>query len=308
MNRLLDKIPLISRYCKSVEMTKGFSLDKKYCIHLPEGEKVLLRIFHKEEYHSKQVEYSMLEKLKACGVACAKPMEMGVIEDRGYMVTSYIEGQDAEEDIQTYSLQEQYDLGYRAGEELKRMHQIPAPAHISSWYKRKVDKHKNYINAYLACGIKITHDDKIMRFIDDHIHLMKQRPNLFQHDDFHLGNIIVNKREFAGVVDFNRYDWGDPIHEFLKVGMFTRQVSIPFSKGQIKGYFQNQEPDETFWTLYALYLAMCVFSTVVWTLRTVPDHLSDMLDKIDVVLDDHNYFASAKPKWYESVADTSQLK
>ncbi|MCE7792052.1 aminoglycoside phosphotransferase family protein [Salipaludibacillus sp. CUR1] len=37
---------------------------------------------------------------------------------------------------------------------------------------------------------------------------MKQRPNLFQHDDFHLGNIIVNNKKFAGVIDFNRYDWG----------------------------------------------------------------------------------------------------
>ncbi|MCZ3365579.1 MULTISPECIES: aminoglycoside phosphotransferase family protein [Methanobacterium] len=41
--------------------------------------------------------------------------------------------------------------------------------------------------------------------------LTKERPNIFQHDDFHAGNIIINNnKELTGIIDFNRYDWGDP--------------------------------------------------------------------------------------------------
>lgn len=40
---------------------------------------------------------------------------------------------------------------------------------------------------------------------------------------------------------FNRMNWGDPIHDFLKAGMFSSEVSIPFSIGQIKGYHANRE-------------------------------------------------------------------
>ena len=32
--------------------------------------------------------------------------------------------------------------------------------------------------------------------------------NQLQHDDFHLGNIILNNQGYVGVLDFNVYDWG----------------------------------------------------------------------------------------------------
>lgn len=85
------------------------------------------------------------------------------------------------------------------------MHQFPALDNISSWYTRKVEKHKKYIDEYLACGIKVENDQKIIDFIEEKIHLMKNHPNLFQYDDFHFGNIVVNDNRFAGGIDFNRY-------------------------------------------------------------------------------------------------------
>lgn len=152
---------------------------------------------------------------------------------------------------------------------------------------------------YFACGVRIKHDERIMKFIDEHLHLMKNRPNVFQHDDFHLGNMIVHNKQFVGVIDFDRFDWGDPIHDFLKIGIFSREDSIPFSIGQIKGYIHGLEPNDDFWQLYSLYLAMCVFSSVVWTVKTIPEQLDDMLNKIYTFLEDHDYFERIKPKWYE---------
>ncbi len=256
-------------------------------------------MFNLEDLDPKRTEYAILEKMQEYQVTCSRPISIGEIENRGYMITSYIDGKDAEDEILKYTEQEQYNIGIEAGKELKKMHQMPAPDYISSWYSRKVEKHKKYRDAYLACEVKVKNDDKIMKFIDENIHLMKSRPNLFQHDDFHLGNIVVSDKKFAGVIDFNRYDWGDPIHEFLKIGIFTRGVSIPFSIGQIRGYFNNREPDEDFWRLYSLYLAMCVFSTVVWTLKTVPNNMNEMLEKVYMCLEDHDYFSRLKPKWYQ---------
>ncbi len=300
MNKtLIKQIPLISNCKEVIEIKKGFSADEKFLIHMQDGNsKLLLRMFHLEELELKKTEYSILERMQDYQVTCSQPLSIGVVGNRGYLLTSYIEGKDAEDEISKYSEQDQFTIGIEAGKELRKMHQLSAPEHISSWYSRKVEKHKKYIDAYLACEVKVKNDDKIMKFIDENIHLMKQRPNLFQHDDFTLGNIIVNNKKFAGVIDFNRYDWGDPIHEFLKIGIFTREVSIPFSKGQIKGYFNKKEPDEHFWRLYSLYLAMCVFSTVIWTLKTIPTNMNEMLDKVYMFLEDHDYFSRIKPKWY----------
>lgn len=297
---LIKEIPLISNCKEVIEIKKGFSSDDKFLIHTKDdNKKLLLRVFNLEDLDPKRTEYAILEKMQEYQVTCSRPISIGEIENRGYMITSYIDGKDAEDEILKYTEQEQYNIGIEAGKELKKMHQMPAPDYISSWYSRKVEKHKKYIDAYLACEVKVKNDDKIMKFIDENIHLMKSRPNLFQHDDFHLGNIVVSNKKFAGVIDFNRYDWGDPIHEFLKIGIFTRGVSIPFSIGQIRGYFNNREPDEDFWRLYSLYLAMCVFSTVVWTLKTVPNNMNEMLEKVYMYLEDHDYFSRLKPKWYQ---------
>ncbi|MGD6965554.1 aminoglycoside phosphotransferase family protein [Rossellomorea vietnamensis] len=297
---IIKEIPFLNNVKDVVEIEKGFSSDKKYLIHMQDGNnKLLLRMFDLEELEIKRSEYSILEKMQEYEVTCSQPISIGEAGNWGYMLTSYIEGKDAEDEIPLFSDEEQFNIGIEAGKELRKMHEFPAPRYVSSWYSRKVEKHRKYIDAYLECEIKVKNDRKIMNFIDENIHLMKQRPNLFQHDDFYLGNIIVNNKKLAGVIDFNRYDWGDPIHEFLKIGIFTRGVSIPFSIGQIRGYFNNSEPDEEFWRLYSLYMAMCVFSTVVWTLRTIPDHMDEMLDRVYIYLDDHDDFNRLKPKWYE---------
>lgn len=296
---LSKQIPLISNCKEIIQIEKGFSFDEKFLIHMQdENKKLLLRLFDLGDLESKKKENSILGIMKDYNVTCSEPISFGVLENRGYMITSYIEGKDAEEEIPKYSYQEQYNIGVEAAIELKKMHQYPAPENLSSWYSRKVKKHKNYMEAYLDCGIKVKNDQKIINFIEENIHLMKNRPNLFQHDDFTLGNIIVNNKKFAGVIDFGRHDWGDPFHEFLKIGIFSREVSIPFSIGQIRGYFNNNDPDEYFWRLYSLYLAMCVFSTVIWTLKAIPDSLNDMLDKVYMFLDDHDYFCKLKPNWY----------
>jgi len=277
---------------------KGFSSDEKFLVILGDNTKVLLRLFELHEYDSKRTEFSILEKMQELGIRCLRPIQIGRITNRGYLITSYIEGEDAQEELPLYSETEQYQIGFQAGQELRKMHHYEAPQHISSWYERKVEKHRNYIQAYFKGDQRVKNDHKIIRFIEENIHLMKNRPNLFQHDDFTVGNIIVKDRAFAGVIDFNRYDWGDPIHEFLKVGLFSREVSIPFSIGQIQGYFNGQEPEEPFWHLYSLYLAMSVFSSVVWTMRTIPDDMENMLKKIERVLDDHQSFDRVIPTWY----------
>jgi hypothetical protein len=81
------------------------------------------------------------------------------------------------------------------------------------------------------------------------------------------------------------------------VAYFGREASVPYSIGQIYGYFGGQVPD-SFWRLYALYTAMIVFPSVTWTLQVVPEQLDSMLERIGVVLEDHRGFRSDVPVWY----------
>ena len=47
------------------------------------------------------------------------------------------------------------------------------------------------------------------------------------------GNLIVNGGRLSGIIDFNRYDWGDPVHDFVKTAYFSSAESVPFSAGQM---------------------------------------------------------------------------
>jgi len=300
INQLLDEISLLKDYRELKRMNKGFSSDEKYCISLKNSDKkYMIRFFPISQFEDKEKDFALLKTIETYTTKAIKAIEIGKIQGHGYMVTTYMDGNDVEDELLVLTEKEQYQLGFEAGQELLNLHKIQAPKQIKSWYERKSLKHKKYVEAYLTSPIKIDQDEKILQFIDNHMSLMENRPNIFQHDDYHPSNLIVQEGKFKGIIDFGRYDWGDPIHEFLKIGIFTRNSSIPFSIGQIKGYFNGEEPSEEFWTLYSLYLAMCVFSTVVWTLKTIPEDMDNMLKRINIFLDDHRYFTNVKPCWYK---------
>jgi hypothetical protein len=85
------------------------------------------------------------------------------------------------------------------------------------------------------------------------------------------------------------------------VAYFSREASVPFSIGQIEGYFDGQVP-ERFWQLYALYTALIAFPSITWTLQVVPEQLDSMLARIRVVLEDHRNFQSVIPGWFKAAS------
>jgi aminoglycoside phosphotransferase (APT) family kinase protein len=235
------------------------------------------------------------------GVKCSRPIEIGVLPDQGlgYMIVSYIEGNEASDELPLLTAKEQFDIGIQSGLELLKIHQVSCPDNgVKSWHERMAVKHHRYRMEYAKCGVVIDNEAMLLSFIDDKLYLMQDRPNLFQHDDYHIGNLIVKDGQLSGVIDFNRYDWGDPIHEFVKVGIFSAEVSVPFSVGQIRGYYNHSEPNDEFWQLYSLYLSMTLISSVVWVLKVKPEELDSMLMKIHKVMDDHDNFELTVPKWY----------
>ena len=44
------------------------------------------------------------------------------------------------------------------------------------------------------------------------------------------------------MIDFDRFDFGDPWEEFNRI-VWSAQVSTPFASGMIDGYFDNEVPD-----------------------------------------------------------------
>ncbi len=107
----------------------------------------------------------------------------------------------------------------------------------------------------------------------------------------------------SGIVDFNRFDWGDPVHDFVKLAYFTRAQSIPFSAGQIHGYFGG-EPPGRFWKRYALYCAATVFSDTLWSYQYEEaggsaGEIERSERRVRMVVADYEGFIRDVPEWYQ---------
>jgi aminoglycoside phosphotransferase (APT) family kinase protein len=145
-----------------------------------------------------------------------------------YMILRYVKGDDASEALPSLSYDEQYQIGFEAGQELRLMHGLIAP-NSESWYERRISKHNRQYEIYRNCGVKLPEENSIISFINQNLNCMHNRPNRFQHGDFHPSNIIIQNRSYAGVIDFNRYDWGDPYHDSLKSHISAKKSVFRFA-------------------------------------------------------------------------------
>lgn len=299
---LMQHIPLLKEAVSIDHIDKGYSRDEKWVMTTVSGEKYVLRFTDQDQYDKIKMQFELLSELRRHGVQCADPVNIGVIEAKQqvYYVLSFIEGQEAKEIMSQLTEEQQYAIGVSAGQDLRNMHKYPAPSHIEPWEDRVIKKHHRYLTAYRKSGFSLKGDEKAAQFIAKHIDIVKGRPNQFQHDDFHLGNIIVNNHKYAGVIDFNNFDWGDPIHDFYKVALFSRETSEAFSAGQINGYFDGNIPDD-FWLLYSVYVAMSIFSSIMWVIKFDPGQMDEMIERLENVVKEHDYFNQIEPQWYARI-------
>ncbi|GAA3402522.1 phosphotransferase family protein [Paenibacillus hodogayensis] len=301
LTAIREHIPGLEPLTGVQPISKGFSFDRKYALLGQNGQPAyVLRTATLKDADRKRNEFEIVRRVHETGVRTSGPVAFGTIEasDLCFMVLTYVDGDDASEALPLLTSDEQYAIGETAGSELRRMHELEHPGGLEEWSTRRLAKHKRQLEQYRSCGVAIPEEAAVLSFIEEHAGLMNGRPNRFQHDDFHPGNLLVRNKAYAGAIDFNRYDWGDPYHDFLKIAYFSRDVSVPFAIGQIDGYFGGRVP-ELFWKLYALYTAMIVPPTITWTLQVVPEQLDSMLDRIRVVLEDHRGFDSVVPGWYK---------
>lgn len=299
---LMQHIPLLKKAISIDQIDKGYSRDEKWVVTMSSGEKYVLRFTDQDQYDKTKTQFELLSQLRRHGVQCAKPVKMGVLDEtqQVYYILSFVEGQEAKEIMSQLTEEQQYAIGVSAGQDLRNMHTYPAPSHIEPWEERVVKKHHRYLAAYRESGISIEGDEKVAQFIAQHIDKVKGRPNQFQHDDFHLGNIIIKNNNYAGVIDFNNFDWGDPIHDFYKVALFSRETSEAFAAGQINGYFDGEIPAD-FWQLYSVYVAMSIFSSIMWVIKFDPGQMDEMIERLENVLKDHDYFRQIEPHWYTRI-------
>lgn len=286
---------LIHDIIKKEPITKGWSCDKKYCVTTSAGIKYLLRITPYIKSEKQKALFEILEQVSKLGISMCKPVEFGNCDEGVYSLHTWIDGKDAEAVIPILPETEQYVLGMESGEILKRIHSIPAPVTQEDWHTRFNRKTDNKIQKYLDCGIRFNGDDKVIEYLKSNRDVFKNRPQTFQHGDYHIGNMMIENGDLV-IIDFDRFDFGDPWEEFNRI-VWCAQSAPFFAVGMIDGYFDKNPPIE-FWKCLAFYIGSNTLSSIYWALGFGQSNLKIMMQQSQDVLSWYNNYTTVIPNWY----------
>lgn len=280
-----------------IPITKGWSGDKKYSVIKEDGKKYLLRISPSEQYNRKKVEFEMMQQVAALGVPMCQPIEFGICDEGVYSMQSWIEGKDAEEILAFLSDTEQYAYGLEAGRVMKKIHSVPFTSIQEDWdirFNRKIDRK---IQLYNNCPIKYDNGQVIIDYINANRHLLKGRPQCYQHGDYHIANMMIDNDGKLQIIDFDREDYGDPWEEFNRI-VWCAQKSPLFASGMVNGYFDNDVPID-FWRLLALYISSNTLSSVPWAIPFGQSEIDTMINQAKDILNWYDNMKNTVPTWYK---------
>ena len=231
------------------------------------------------------------------GIPMCLPVEFGVCEEGAYSIQSWIEGTDAEEIVASMNEPEQYRYGWDAGRYLRKIHTVPAPADAPDWADRFNAKIDRKIAMYETCELKYDcGGEAFLNYIEENRHLLAGRPQSYQHGDYHIGNMMIDREDQLVIIDFDRDDFGDPWEEFNRI-VWCAQTAPAFASGMVDGYFDGDAPVD-FWKLLALYICSNTLSSLPWAIPFGEGEIRVMQEQAAQGMQWYDGMKTAVPKWY----------
>ena len=284
---------------ESIEkVSKGWSSDNKYFIKTKDGKDLLLRVSDIEQYSTKQKEYDIIKKYSELGFNMSLPIDFGICnsEKNVYMLLTWVDGKDLEEILPTLTENEQYQLGRKAGKILKKILSIMVEEDNLPKDTKKTKKILQ-LSRYEESRVRIDGDEIAINYVKENIDKIWRQKPVYMHGDYHPGNLIYTKEGEIGVIDFNRWEIGDPYEEFYKLESFGIENSIPYCIGQIDAYFDDKIPND-FWITLAVYVAHASLYSIKWAEKFGQEEIDGMVTRCRMAFEDYDNFNTYIPKWY----------
>ncbi|WP_188204609.1 aminoglycoside phosphotransferase family protein [Desemzia incerta] len=278
------------------EIEKGWSSDKKYYIQTNDHQEFLMRTSALDSIESKKIEFEKIQEIYSLAIPISEPIDLDIHNNSVHSLFTWIEGNEARDVLPSLSVSKQYDLGFQAGEFFKKIHHLPAPKNMEPWgssFERKIDRN---IHNYQSCELKYENGNVFLKYIENNRHLIQNRPLVFQHGDYHTGNMILSSTNKLSIIDFNRWSYGDPWEEFNRID-FSAQISPAFAAGQIDGYFSSKPPIE-FFNLMALYISVNALNALPWATSYSQNDVVTAKQKAASILEWYDGMERVIPKWY----------
>lgn len=294
----LKKLILNSNSWKeSEEIVFGWSGERKFKIVDENNKEYLLRLLTPNQYEDQKdgIEY-LIKSSEVCEYV-PKIAGQGETADKEYfyLLLEYIPGENGMTLIKNYTKKQQYELGYKMGRVIKKLHKLSIPTLKPTEivkYEQKVKKFYDYFVENRAKYPFLKNTENIIKEFESYI---QKRPMVMLHNDFHLGNMIINDKEIY-LIDFNRASWGDNIKEFDCLA-WTVKYSKQFAIGLLDAYLKNIEYKDEFFKILRGYIA-------IWQIQMLyfihDQDEEEQQTVINLVKETETWFKKDEvvPKWY----------
>ena len=165
--RAFEKITAFQQWQKVEAIHRGWSTDLKFKV-TKNQETFLLRIFQQEELLAKQQEYQFIKKVAALGFPSSKPFLCAPIpeSEQGYMLLTYLEGEDLSDVLPALSPKRQLNLGVEAGRYLNKIHKLLLPERISQREiaRNLYEKKQSQLNKYKKSQFCMPYQQQIISY------------------------------------------------------------------------------------------------------------------------------------------------
>lgn len=211
-----------------------------------------------------------------------------------YTIYTWVEGTDAERRILSSHTPEQAKYGEKAGQLLKTIHSVTAPDDILPWDKYFNEKLDKILKRFEEIRTPFRGCEETVKFLNENRDFLKDRCQTALHGDFHSGNLILDRNGEYGIIDFDRWCWGDPYMDFQCI---RRSCSIPFARGQINGYFGGTIPRD-FFPLMGFYTAAEIINEICIAYPHGKRAIDDAVAYAEKTAREYNRFEGLVPTWY----------
>lgn len=297
LEELKGLIPNSGNWIKFSEITFGWSGEQKYRICTLEQGELLLRLLTQEQFDSQEDGIEFLRKLNSVTPFVPKVLDSGETRDGTwkYILLEYIAGEDGMTAIHNYSPEEQYKLGYSMGKIIDKIHKFSTPKLIPQKTQELKNKSTKYLEYYLENKDKYPFLNGVTEKVSELFKQIDDRPLVMLHNDFHLGNMVINKDKIY-LIDFNRATLGDSVREFDCIA-WSATHSTHFACGLLDAYLSDKDKEE-FFALLRGYISL-------WQIQMLYFIKDETEEENRVVLDLIKFSAtwfdgtSNIPNWYK---------
>lgn len=302
LQQTFSDIPGSGQWTGIKVIRQGDSADLKFRVKDSNGNRFLLRLADRTRYDHVRSACRILELLHQNNVPVSAPAGFGLCGRNSYvyLLTSWVYGKPAQERLPQHHKVIRYLLGQETAVYLYALHSCTAPTGPEQWAQQTRQRIDNALTACRGRDREPVCVRRLQQFVLDNCQVAAQQPQSVLHGDLTPANLIFSYEQSVGLIDFEKWHFGDPLADLAPVMTDFFRISTCFATGLLDSYFHYRVETRSFRRL-AFYAALRMLQQYAAACAGDEAARQLVIEDIRQVVKEYNGFSSVVPAWYREM-------